>query len=325
MAKFKVRFLLKGMRLIVNLGFHHVEGELMRIEYLEEFLALVDARSFTDAAKRCHVSQSSLSKHISAMEAELGAELFRRPNNPVRLTREGWSFAHDARAIVGEYRGAVDRVEAIKHERDQSIVLGYYYPVARQAIDIIHKWTVRNKHDYEIKPVSLHPGQITAALQGKAVDAVVTIDPGDALDSICNSIVLKEERMLLAVNKKSPLARQDTVKLADLENETFLRPGPQIWPGVGDHLEEVLGSLPSYRNGRFFDDVETVLLGVYSNMGIAMVFDHNRSIHGGKIRFIHLEEEDATGFTAPLKLAWLRESEESYTKSKYIRYLKNMF
>ena len=110
----------------------------MRIEHLEEFLALVDTRSFSEAAVLSHVSQSGLSKHIAAIETELGAELVKRPSNPPELTRCGMSFARDARVIVNEYLAAVERVDAIKHGAEQQVVLGYWLPRGRTSNPSMH-------------------------------------------------------------------------------------------------------------------------------------------------------------------------------------------
>jgi DNA-binding transcriptional LysR family regulator len=52
----------------------------MKMHQVRYFLALSEERSFMRAAKRCDVSQPSLTNGIKALEAELGGSLFtRRP------------------------------------------------------------------------------------------------------------------------------------------------------------------------------------------------------------------------------------------------------
>jgi LysR family transcriptional regulator, benzoate and cis,cis-muconate-responsive activator of ben and cat genes len=50
----------------------------MQLRQIRHFLLLCEELSFTRAARRCHVSQPSLTKSIRALEMELGGRLFRR-------------------------------------------------------------------------------------------------------------------------------------------------------------------------------------------------------------------------------------------------------
>jgi LysR family hydrogen peroxide-inducible transcriptional activator len=50
----------------------------MQMQHIRYFLALCEERSFTRAAKRCGVSQPSLTNAIMVLEQELGGALFRR-------------------------------------------------------------------------------------------------------------------------------------------------------------------------------------------------------------------------------------------------------
>ena len=50
----------------------------MQMHQIRYFLALCEERSFTRAAKRCGVSQPSLTNAIIALERELGGAVFQR-------------------------------------------------------------------------------------------------------------------------------------------------------------------------------------------------------------------------------------------------------
>ncbi len=50
----------------------------MQIQQVHYFLALCEELNFTCAARRCGISQPSLSNAISALERELGGALFHR-------------------------------------------------------------------------------------------------------------------------------------------------------------------------------------------------------------------------------------------------------
>lgn len=66
------------------------------------FLTLADCRHFTQAAERCHVSQSAFSQMIGRLERDVGARLFDRDTRNVSLTPEGEMFAQAARRLAAD-------------------------------------------------------------------------------------------------------------------------------------------------------------------------------------------------------------------------------
>ena len=49
-----------------------------RLTEMEAFATVVDQGGFTDAAKKMGISKSAVSKHVSSLEARLGARLLNR-------------------------------------------------------------------------------------------------------------------------------------------------------------------------------------------------------------------------------------------------------
>ncbi len=84
----------------------------VELRHLEYFLAVAEARSFTEAAKRLHVVQSGVSATIKALERELGAELFVRNRGGVALTIAGEQLQPRARATLDAARAARESVTA---------------------------------------------------------------------------------------------------------------------------------------------------------------------------------------------------------------------
>jgi hypothetical protein len=61
----------------------------MQISQIRYFLALCDERNFTRAAKRCGVSQPSLTNAIKRLEQTLGGPLFHRDRGNIKVTELG--------------------------------------------------------------------------------------------------------------------------------------------------------------------------------------------------------------------------------------------
>ena len=61
----------------------------METNQIRYFVALCEEQNFTRAAKRCGVSQPSVSNAIKRLEEELGGDLFHRTNNGAKLSPLG--------------------------------------------------------------------------------------------------------------------------------------------------------------------------------------------------------------------------------------------
>src|SRR6059058_369664 len=72
----------------------------MTIRQLEVFLGVTQAKSFSRAAERIHLSQPTLSEHMRELEGELGVRLFVRHPRSVSLTEAGRIFGDYATRVV---------------------------------------------------------------------------------------------------------------------------------------------------------------------------------------------------------------------------------
>jgi DNA-binding transcriptional LysR family regulator len=82
----------------------------VELRQLEHFVAVVEEGSFTRAAARLYMVQSSLSASLLALERELGTELFVRGHRGAELTDAGHAFEGPARTVLRETGNARDAV-----------------------------------------------------------------------------------------------------------------------------------------------------------------------------------------------------------------------
>ncbi|BAL00297.1 putative LysR family transcriptional regulator [Oscillibacter valericigenes Sjm18-20] len=61
---------------------------------------IAETQSINKASQVLHLSQPALTKQLKLLENELGATLFERNQNGVRLTKEGVTFLNDAKKIL---------------------------------------------------------------------------------------------------------------------------------------------------------------------------------------------------------------------------------
>lgn len=73
-----------------------------RLTEMEAFATVVDQGGFTDAARKMGISKSAVSKHISALEARLGARLLNRTTRRVSPTEIGLAYYERARRVLND-------------------------------------------------------------------------------------------------------------------------------------------------------------------------------------------------------------------------------
>ena len=86
----------------------------MELRQLEHFLAVTEEGSFTSAAARLYMVQSSLSASLLGLERELGTDLFIRGRRGAELTDAGRAFLEPARTTLAEADRARDAVAEVK-------------------------------------------------------------------------------------------------------------------------------------------------------------------------------------------------------------------
>lgn len=82
------------------------------LTHIRSFIAVAEEGHVGRAARRVHLSQPPISRHVLALEDELGTRLFERTRTGMRLLPAGEAFLRHARRIVAEVDSAIAAVKA---------------------------------------------------------------------------------------------------------------------------------------------------------------------------------------------------------------------
>src|SRR5690349_13121496 len=91
------------------------------IEQLRTLLAVVEAGSFSGAARKLGRVQAAVSQSMDRLEAQLGLRLFDRSGRVPRLTQHGEAVALAARRVEGEVEALDELVASLKRGEERSL------------------------------------------------------------------------------------------------------------------------------------------------------------------------------------------------------------
>lgn len=193
----------------------------MDILYLKEFAVLAEVGNYLKAADALFISQSSLSKHIQALEKELDVPLFDRSTRRVRLTAFGQTFLPFARKIVNLHYQAEVALMNQKSDKLQKLSLGSIPSLTPYGItDQIVRFQAENRS----VAVQLYEDESERLLQGlrrNQYDLVFIRDRNEPSEEFAK-IPFAEDRLCAVLPKGHPLAKRARLSLQELQAENFL-------------------------------------------------------------------------------------------------------
>jgi DNA-binding transcriptional LysR family regulator len=94
-----------------------LSSRAVSLTHIQSFVAVAEEGHVGRAARRLHLTQPPLSRHILTLEEELGTPLFERTSRGMRLLPTGEAFLLHARRILAEVDAAVHTVRGVITDR----------------------------------------------------------------------------------------------------------------------------------------------------------------------------------------------------------------
>lgn len=114
----------------------------MNFLHLKSFMVVVDEGSFSQAARRLFLSNSSLIQQITLLEREIGFSLFYRHYSGVTLTEAGRDFYQGTRHTLEIMEQTLKKASATANRKNTlRLAIGY-----SSFADIIREFELRNPH-----------------------------------------------------------------------------------------------------------------------------------------------------------------------------------
>lgn len=198
---------------------------------MQEFVELIRMKNYSRAAEKLYISQSTLSKHIAAIETELGASLLNHDYHGIELTPLGKDAHDEFSRILASYSSLKQRAEKVAVGLRGGLRVGVPYYAARKFASPILKRFVKTYPEIELDVISGQPEQLFSALLSGEFDASfnvycteMTVPEGDRLDILD----LASEKPVVLCAPDCPLATRESISIADLSGAQLVsyRTGP---------------------------------------------------------------------------------------------------
>src|SRR5271170_3204911 len=83
---------------------------MLKLDSLLAFVAIAEARSISEAARRLQISKSVASERLAELERVIGATLMQRSTRSLTLTEDGSAFLEHAKRILQQVSDATGEV-----------------------------------------------------------------------------------------------------------------------------------------------------------------------------------------------------------------------
>ncbi|WP_103669204.1 LysR family transcriptional regulator [Pseudanabaena sp. BC1403] len=190
----------------------------MRLEQLQAFLAVAETGNFLQAAQRCGVSQSTISRQVQSLEATVGISLFHRQGNS-KLTVGGDRLLIHAKKICQIWSAAEQELLDLQAGKQTELcVAGIPSACAYQLPPILQKFS-KAYPNVQLRVTTLGSDRALKVLKDGLIDiAIVMNNPFLTASSEMVVEQLYEEKIQLLLTINHPLCRKESLTWKDLHN-----------------------------------------------------------------------------------------------------------
>ncbi|MEH2290568.1 LysR family transcriptional regulator [Nostoc sp.] len=147
----------------------------MRLEQLQAFLAIAQTGSFQQAARTSGVTQSTISRQIQALEADIGIELFHRSTH-AKLTLAGERLLPRVRKICQEWQTATEELADLTAGKQPELCIAVIHSLCGSYLPpVLQKFC----HDYpnvQLRVTSLGSDRALKVLKDGLVDLAIVMN-----------------------------------------------------------------------------------------------------------------------------------------------------
>jgi DNA-binding transcriptional LysR family regulator len=144
----------------------------MRLDWLEDLVALIESGSFNEAAARRFVTQPAFSRRIRAIEEYIGVELFDRDRKPAALKPTTSVHQEDIKRLVAQTKELIHELRRQSRESFNRIVVASQHSLTATLVPNIVQ-SLSERMDASVRLRSANRDECHALLMTKQADLLI--------------------------------------------------------------------------------------------------------------------------------------------------------
>ena len=294
------------------------EAPGMELRHLRAFTTVAELRSFSKAARRLHLSQPPLSRHIRQLEEEVGVTLFLRSTTGVELTAEGKVLLEKARAVLVDANDFLELAGRAKEGSATALKVG----MARGLCEIVNRVRLHlaSQHiDVSFEGTDMLSSSQYDALRQKTIDVGVLRHVNDVPGIECQPLF--EERFVVAIAEDNPLAKMKSLTLRQVAAEPIFLHERSFAPFPHDKilaLYTAAGITPNVVTVNAEPGQQASMLAVASGKGICLSLRSAYSKSYTPVKDVAIVPLDDPDATLDVHVAW-RRGETSHAVHRFVQ------
>jgi DNA-binding transcriptional LysR family regulator len=208
---------------------------LIETQQLRHLIAVIDHGTLLSASKAVNISQSGLSRSISALEERLGVQLVVRHPSGVEPTAYGAALVRRARLIMKDLADSIDELQAMSDGQSGELKLGITPSFTRHMVPKVVATIAAARPGLRISVFVAPIAALMTKLRRGEIDVGFGMSAGiDAGDDIAVERLAPSQSVVVA-RPGHPLCGKEKITVADLANARWvLIDGQELLNDIAD-------------------------------------------------------------------------------------------
>lgn len=191
---------------------------------MREFVRLTETKNYTRTAEELYIAQPALSRHIAALEEELGCQLINRSRTTFELTPAGEIVRDRFQKILGEYQGMLAQLSRLAEDEAGEVRVGVLYYDYDCYVAGIRETFHERYPEVRLILRSYQPFQLERDLLDGVIDValVYSVERLEREDVL--TMPFLKLPLTLMFDRAHRLAKLSEIHVTDLEGEGILMP-----------------------------------------------------------------------------------------------------